>query len=449
MNRKLGYGAALSLVVGNIIGVGIFTTTGFMAQYIRSPLIVVLAWLVGALYALSGAIVYGILVKHYPLSGGDYQYLSRAIHPFTGYVFGWSCFFVTYSGSIAALSIGAAIYLGGLLECVNFKAALISIPFLSFELSLTKVTAIVLILIFSWINLQGIMISGRYQIILTATIFIFLLLFSFAGTISSVVNFDFLLVGGEIETSISGFFTALVAVLFSYMGWTSAVYVAEEINKAAKTIPHILLIGVLLVGFIYLWTNLVYLIAVPLENMIDVVNVAAIVSTKLWGNEGNIIISGFVFIAILSSLNSTILSGPRIYMAMGRDNYFYSITKKIHQKYYTPANALMLQAAWCIILVISGSFNQLLSFVVFIAIIFSILAGLVSFYKKPQRLWQTMAIIFYLAFCTMILINTLWQRPYESIIGMMIVGVAIPFYFIEQRRRRNLLKDDSFDQLTN
>ena len=188
MKKKLGYFAALSLVVGNIIGVGIFTTTGFMAQYIHSPLLILSAWLLGAFYAISGAIVYGILVRHYPLSGGDYQYLRKAAHPLAGYLFGWSCFFVTYSGSIAALSIGAAMYLGGLFGFYDFQSVLLAVPFIAIDITLTKLVAILLILIFTWINYRGILLSAKYQIILTASIFVFLLVFSGAGLFSAAAH---------------------------------------------------------------------------------------------------------------------------------------------------------------------------------------------------------------------------------------------------------------------
>jgi len=119
-----------ALVVGNIIGVGIFTTTGYMANYIQSPLWMILAWFIGSLYALSGAVVYSILSSHYPLSGGDYQYLKNSINPMTGYMFGWSAFFVTYSGSIAALSIAGAFYLNGIFSSTDFNTSIINFSFI-------------------------------------------------------------------------------------------------------------------------------------------------------------------------------------------------------------------------------------------------------------------------------------------------------------------------------
>lgn len=441
MTMKLGYWATLSLVVGNIIGVGIFTTTGYMIQYIDSAFWVLIAWLLGALYALSGAVVYGILANKYPLSGGDYQYLSKASHPIIGYVFGWSCFFVTYSGSIAALSIAATYYLNGLIVGFNMETVVFSIPLAQLDITLVKILAIMIILLFTWINYRGIIVSGRYQIFLTTTIVVFLISFSIAGMLSPSANIDYLFLYSENGLgSFSGFFVALIAVLFAYMGWTTAVYVAEEIENAGKTIPSSLMVGVLVIGFLYLWINLVYLITVPLLELKNVVNIGTLVATRLWGSQGNIIISGFIFIAILSSINSTILSGPRIYWAMARDSFFYGFTERLHPRFGTPYVAIILQAAWCIILVITGSFSQLLSFVVFIAIVFSILAGFIALkihlQKVVRKSWQTLVILFYLLFCCVILINTLWQRPLESISGVILVSLALPVYYSEYKRIR-------------
>ena len=438
--KKLGFFGALSLVVGNIIGVGIFTTTGYMANYIQSPVWMFLAWLIGALYALSGAVVYGILSAHYPLSGGDYQYLKKSVNPLTGYLFGWSAFFVTYSGSIAALSIAGAFYLNGIFTSFDFDTSIINFSFLGIQINLNiiKFIAILIIAAFTWINYRGIVISGKSQIILTAVIFILLIFFSLTGTFSSQADYSLLLQGSGTGQDISGFFLALIAVLFAYMGWTTAVYVAEEVEEAKSILPKVLITGVIVVGFIYMWINLVYLIAVPLAEMKGIVNIGSAVAVTLWGEHGQIIVSGLILVAVLSSLNSTILSGPRIYMAMGRDGFFSGRPARLHKKYDVPHIAILWQSAWSIILVLTGSFNELLSFVVFIAIIFSIAAALISikiYLRNNSFFTPTMAgLLFYLIFCILVMINTLWQKPMESLIGLVLVAIAIPFYVWEEKR---------------
>jgi len=442
--KKLGYIGTLSLVVGNIIGVGIFTTTGFMTQYLDSPLYIMAAWILGAIYALSGAKVYGILASEYPISGGDYQYLAKAFHPLAGYLFGWAAFFVTYSGSIAALGIAAAFYLNGIFNLSGFEYVytIFSIGGFDLTFSQSKIIAIVFIIIFSWISYRGILLSGTFQIVLTSTIFFLLVIFSITGTLSPAADYSLLLTETTKGFSLSGFLTSLIAVLFSYIGWTTAVYVAEEIKEAKYVLPSALRLGVILVGVIYLWINLVYLISLPIEGMKDVINIATPVFNVLWGTGGGIIVSAIILIAVFSSLNSTILSGARIYMAMGRDGYFFGLTRGLHKKFKSPHRAIVFQAFWSILLVLSGSFNQLLSFVIFVIVAFSLMASIISFqilYKKHQlTLTSLFGIFFYGLFCFTLMGNTLIEKPAESLIGIFLIMLALPFYYFDKKRNKEL-----------
>jgi APA family basic amino acid/polyamine antiporter len=245
-------------------------------------------------------------------------------------------------------------------------------------------------------------------------------------------------IGSELGFNLSGFLTSLIAVLFSYIGWTTAVYVAEEIKEAKKVLPAALRLGVILVGLIYLWINLVYLIAVPIPEMKNVINIATPVFDTLWGTGGGVVISAIILIAVFSSLNSTILSGARIYMAMGRDGYFLGLTKDIHKKHKSPHKAIFFQAFWSIILVLSGSFNQLLSFIIFVIVAFSLLASFISFKivirNKDFSLSSLSGIGFYGLFCLTIMANTLIEKPVESIIGIILISLALPFYYFDKKR---------------
>jgi APA family basic amino acid/polyamine antiporter len=437
--KKLGFIGTLSLVIGNIIGVGIFTTTGFMSDYLDSPFFIMLAWFIGAIYALSGAKVYGILSSEYPLSGGDYQYLSKSLHPLAGYLFGWAAFFVTYSGSIAALGIAAAYYLNGIFNFGGFDTVYTIISFGSFDFTVSnsKFLAIIFIILFSWISFRGIFLSGTFQIVLTAAIFLLLLMFSIMGTISPSANYSLLQMESDSGFSLSGFLTSLIAVLFSYIGWTTAVYVAEEIKEAKKVLPSALRLGVILVGLIYLWINMVYLVALPIPEMKGVINIATPVFDALWGTGGGVIISAIILVAVFSSLNSTILSGARIYMAMGRDGHFFGLTKDLHRKYKSPHISILFQAFWSIVLVLSGSFNQLLSFVIFVIVAFSLMASLIGLKiiikNKNFSIPNILGIGFYGLFCLTIMGNTLIEKPYESIIGIILISLALPFYYFDNR----------------
>ncbi|TFG97492.1 MAG: amino acid permease [Calditrichales bacterium] len=441
--QKMGYFGTLSLVVGNIIGVGIFTTTGYITGYIQSPVFIMLAWLIGALYALSGAKVYSVLVSEYPLTGGDYQYLGKSLHPLAGYLFGWSALFITYSGSIAALGIAAAYYLDGIVHIPGLETGFTVFSFDWFEMVITvpKLLAIGFILIFTWINYRGILLSEKYQIALTSAIFILLVIFSFAGSISTNVDYSRLFSFTDEDIAVSGFLVSLIAVLFSYIGWTTAVYVAEEIDQADKIIPRALKIGVLAVGIIYIWVNMVYLIALPVSEMGDVINIATRVSEKLWGGQGSFIISAIILVAVFSSLNSTILSGPRIYYAMGREGYLGGLTRKIHPRFGSPSQAIMIQAFWSILLVLSGSFNQLLSFIVFVILAFSMLSAMISvkilFRRNKLSIGNLVSTGFYTLFCFVMMVNTMVEKPAESLIGIGLILIAFPFYLLDKKLINN------------
>jgi APA family basic amino acid/polyamine antiporter len=295
--------------------------------------------------------------------------------------------------------------------------------------------------VFSWINYRGIYLSGLYQVILTSTIFLLLLGFSVTGLFSPAADFGNLCQPAPARFLLSGFLVALVAVIFSYSGWTTAIYVAEEIRQPNLLVPRALQLGVMLVGLIYLMINLTYLIAMPVSQMKDVINIASVVFERLWGYQGKFIVSFIILIAVLSSLNSTILSGPRIYMAMGREGYLAGFTASIHPRFNSPHKAIWLQMLWSIILVLSGSFNQLLNFVVFVIVGFSLMAGWMAWRvlnRRPKKqLIDLIAIVFYGLFCFVVMLNIFIEKPVESLIGLLLVLMAVPLYFVETKRKVN------------
>jgi APA family basic amino acid/polyamine antiporter len=430
MSGAPGLWAALALVIGNIVGVGIFTTSGYLASHLPDATFIMLAWILGGVYAYSGARVYGVLVAEYPLTGGDYQYLSRMMHPAAGYLFAWSAFFVTYTGSIAALAIGAAHYL--------FAAAGISDGLLLGLISRLEVAAILLIILFTLLNYRGIPMSARVQVILTALIVVLLLGFATSGMLNPRLEISALLDQRRSSAvTFSGFLNSLIAVFFTYMGWTTVVYVAGELRDSASMIPRALRIGVPVVIVLYVLTNMMYLLTVPMEEAANTVNIATAAAAQLWGSGGAVIVSGFIFIAILSSLNSAILSGPGINLAFGRDGFGAGFTARLHPRYNSAARALLLQAAWSVILVVSGSFNQLLSFVMSVVMLFSVLAGVLSLRILSQKGGTVHQIIWawvYTVLCGVILLNTLFNQMDEALIGIGITLLGVPFYLWEKYR---------------
>jgi APA family basic amino acid/polyamine antiporter len=437
--NRIGFKATISLVIGNIVGAGIFTTTGSVAKYLNSPLLIILLWILGGIYAISGAVVYGILVKKYPLSGGDFQYLKYELHPILGYMFGWSALTITYTGSIAALSIGAAYYFNSVFNLVILKEIVFDLSLIDWQIIINneKIIAFILVVIFSWINFRGIQISANYQTILTALIVLFIIIFSISGLVT-VKNNALLTIYYPFSFDLNNFLTAFIAVIFTFIGWTSAVYIAEEINEPKQLIPKALISGVLFVTLLYLLINLLYLFVFPVDKLKNIINVATVVSDHLWGNNVAIVVSFFIFIAVLSTLNSSILSGSRIYMAMSREGYLFGKFADNHVRYNTPYKAILIQAIWSIILIFSGSFNQLLTFVVFVIMIFSTLAGIISIKliirNRFKNKFVVLICLLYTIICFGVSINTLISQFRESIIGLILILISCLFYLIEKKQ---------------
>lgn len=437
--KKIGFWTALSLVVGNILGVGIFTTMGYLTKYIQNPYHVLLAWLTGAVYAISGARVYGLLAKKMPYRGGDYVYLKNHFHPYFAYLFGWSGLFITYTGSIAALGIGAAHYFNELVPFFHLAYEFFSFEMWGLTIGLDgfKLFGILIILLFTHLNYLGIRTGGGTQNVLTASIVSMMLIFIIFGYFGGA---DRLIpVAAESMTTKPGnFFTALVAVLFTFMGWTTIVYIANEIEDAERIIPKALVSGTLAVVVLYMAINYVFLSTFPAAELTNVINVASKVAGKLWGTEAKLLVAAMILVAILSSLNSTVLSGPRIYQAMAADGFLWPGLARMHKRYDTPHHALWSQGIWSVVLLFSGTFNQLLTIVVAAILLFSILSALVSLKILINERQQGIALwiynIIYLMLCSVILINILMNQFLESLIGFLILSISLPFYYYQAKR---------------
>lgn len=440
--KKIGFWTALALVVGNILGVGIFTTTGYLADKISDPNLILLAWLVGAVYALTGAQAYGILAASMPYSGGDYIYYKKHYHPYISYLFGWSGLFITYTGSIAALAIGGVYYLNDILPGVNLTYELFSAEIVGFSFAVSgiQVVAAILILIFSYINHRGLHTAGSAQILLTTLIVVFMLSYIIIGYFSGA---DHLLTSGQTIKSGSpdNFLGALAGVLFTYMGWTTVVYIAAEFKDPKKNIPRALITGVVFVAVLYIGMNFIFLSAVPVSSIANEINVASLSARKLWGTGITRIVAVMIFIAILSSLNSTILSGPHIYKVMAKDGYLWKKVASTHPGYGTPYVSIWIQAIWSVVLLLSGTFNQLLTIVVAAILMFSIFSGSVAlkilFISKERfkySIWKWSAVIIYLLLCLSILFQIMATQFIESLLGFLILMLSLPFYLINRRR---------------
>jgi APA family basic amino acid/polyamine antiporter len=444
LDRSLNRFDAIMLLVGNMIGIGIFTTTGYLANYVDFSSYFYLIWVLGAIYAFCGALVYAELATLFPVSGGDYHFLKTAYHPLLGFLFGWSTFTVTYTGSIATISVGFATYFLNLVPETERVWNLVSV--FGIEVSFLKLVAIFITIFLTWINAFGVKKGARFQNIFTLMgvgIILGFIILGFSSSEGNSINFTPFLpkLFNISELSILG--VALVSVIFTYSGWTTIVYIAGEVKNPNRNIPGAMWVSVLLVTIIYLLVNSVYLFSMPLSEMKGIVDIGYQSMQILFGKNIGLIFSILIMLLTLSTLNSTILSGARIYYAMANEGKFFRIAGNLHPKFNVPEKSLWLQCIWSIVLILSGTFNQLLTFTVFIMVLFSFLSGGSLWILRKNKIqnkstYQVKAfplvLVFYLIISAWVMITVLVNRPLESVIGLLVIGLGIPFYFYWNRK---------------
>lgn len=447
--RSLTRFDAVMLIVGNMIGIGIFTTTGYIAGYISSPAFLFLVWIIGAFYSYCGALTYAELSTRFPVSGGDYHFLKEAYHPLLGFLFGWSTFTVTYTGSVATIAVGFATYALNL-----FPPALqewkIALPIIPVFVDAIKLIAILMTVGLTWVNSLGVRYGARVQNVFSvagvAVILGFIVLGFSTGNGSSEHFAPFLPDNlGISDFSLIG--VALVSVVFTYSGWTTIVYIAGEIREPSRNIPAAMWISVTLVAAIYLLINIVYLYAMPLSGMKDVVDIGYRSMQALFNKDVGLLFAVIIMLLTLSSLNSTILSGARIYYAMAAEGRFFRPVRKLHPRRKVPAVSLWYQCLWSVILILSGTFNQLLTYTVSIMVLFSLLSGIALFILRRKQAGSSAVFLMrgypvipaiYLLFSAFIMVSILYHRPIESLIGILIVALGVPFFVFWERRKHEI-----------
>lgn len=439
LTRNLSGFDSITLIVGNMIGIGIFTTTGYIADYIHSPAFLFLVWILGGLYAFCGALTYAELSTRFPFAGGDYHYLKHAYHPVAGFMFGWSAFAVTYTGSIATIAVGFASYFLNLFP-ESVRVWKIFLPWVNIPVGSEKIVALFSVALITFVNSRGLRKGAVLQNWLTGlgvAILLGMVIGGFASGKGDGSHFSPFLPQSVDARSLSLLGVALVGVVFTYSGWTTIVYIAGEVKNPRRNLPFSLAFSVILVLVLYLLVNAVYLYALPLTKMIDVVDIGYRTLYQLLGKNAGLLFSVLIMLVVLSTLNSTILSGARIYFAMAKEGRFFQSAGKLHSRWRVPANSLWMQALWATVLILSGSFNQLLTYTVFIMVVFSVLSGVGIFVLRKKeglppeiyRAWgYPLAPLLYLIISLWIMLNTLYHRPVESLAGVAIVLLGIPFY---------------------
>lgn len=435
LERRVGLFSASNIIIANMIGAGIFATSGLLLKNIPNPKVMILLWLVGGILALCGALSYSLLGVRFPLAGGEYIYLSRLFHPLLGFLSGWVSFFVGFSAPISASAIGFVEYLS------RAFPKILDIEFFGSSIEeevLKKFYAIFVILIFTFIHVRGISFGAKVQNFLTVLKVTFIILFIIAGIISGKGNFSNF---SESEPfilnykSIKGIGLSLMWIMFAYSGWNASSYIGSEIKNPQRNIPISLLLGTSVVSLLYLLLNIIYVYAIPPQEMKGVISIGGLAMKNLFGSDFERIFSVLISFALFSSLSAFIILGPRVYYAMSKDGYFFRFASEIHPVYKVPYKAILLQALVSIIILISGTFEEILTYMSFSLGLFPIIAVIGVFkisnkernYKIPL---SPLPPLIYIIFSLLILFFGLLEKPVPSLIAILTVFTGIPFYFL-------------------
>ena len=439
LERKLGLFPATNIVVANMIGAGIFTTSGLLMAELHNPLLMVTLWGVGGIIALCGALSYGELGAAMPGAGGEYLFLSRLYSPIYGFLSGWVSFIVGFSAPIAASALGFSEYftravpgLGNWLQANGFMG-----------LEITKKTlAVAVILIFTFIHYRGIKYGARIQNALTILKILLIVVLLAGGFASGKGDFSNFHKGGSPGSGLAGWKTiglSLMWIMFSYSGWNASTYLGAEIKNPRKNLPGSLIYGTFIVMALYIGINILYVYGIEPKSMEGVISVGGLVMGNLFGKSAEILFSILIAFALFSSLSAFIIIGPRVYYSMAKDGLFFKMAGRIHKRFQVPSNSILLQALIAVLLVLSGTFEQVLTYMGFALGIFPVLS-VIGIWKLRKTQPDALRIkgfpipqIIYITAGIMILVLSFMESPLESSIAILTVVVGVPAYFLFKR----------------
>ncbi len=442
LRRELTFTSATAIVVANMIGTGIFTTTGFLAGDLGRPILVVGIWLVGAVVALCGALCYAELGVNFPRSGGDYVYLRQAWGPAWGFLSGWVSFFAGFSAPIAVAAMAFSEYLAYFFPSLAVASAPkgSSVHLQWLHAGNGQWLAIGIIAFFAAVNILGLRLAANLQNILTGLklgILGTFLALAFVIGKGSVGHFQELTARTSTHSVAAQFAVSLIFVMFAYSGWNAATYVAEEIKSPERTLPAALVTGTLLVGGIYLALNVAFIYALPLASLKGVVRVGSAAAGASFGAKGGGIFSAIMAIGLLSCVSAMVIVGPRVYYAMAQDGCFFRGAARLHPRRHTPVLAILAQTAATAIMIVTGTFEGLIIYIGFALILFAALAAAGMVHLRGRPGWKRSAsvsfayplvpAVFILASAWM-LCYTAALRPKESLLGLATIGAGALVY---------------------
>jgi basic amino acid/polyamine antiporter, APA family len=444
--RALGSWDATLLTIGAVIGTGIFITTGDIAKAIPHGGMILFVWVGAGLLTLAGALTYAELGVMFPRAGGIYVFLKEAYGALPAFLYGWACFLVIMSGGIAAIAVGFGEYLGGFLPFFSTRHALVTASLLgrTWMLSGGQVAAALAIAGLTAVNAIGLREGAHVQNALTVLKVGAIMAFVAVGLIVVPRATTHVLAPLPASGVAAGLLVGMIAALWSYDGWYGATFSAGELRAPERSLPRGLVLGTLVVIALYALLNVVYLRAMPVSDIAATPRIGESAATALFGAAGGRLVSCAVLVSTFGCLAATILYAARIYLAMARDGLFFRALGEVHPRSRTPARCLLAQGGWSILLTLTGTYDQLYTYAVFVVTLSHVAAGAAVFVlrrdrpdaPRPYRAWGYPVVpgLFILA-CLVLVGGTLVARPVEALWGLGLVALGLPAYAYWRGRR--------------
>lgn len=460
--RGLSLLDSVLLLLGGIIGSSIFLTAKDVAGPLPHPFYFILVWVLGGVVSLFACFAFAELGAMFPDSGGQYVYMREAYGDLVAFLYGWMIFTVSNGGTIAALGVAAAVYLGEIVPAISAQHVVWS----GFGLTInrTHIVALVSIAFTTWMNVTGLRRGAVLQNIATWLKFLAMAAFVILGLavgkgswshftqtgVAAGAHASGWLMGGSFSGLVSAFGVALIAVFWAYDGWVYITWVSGEVKDPQRNLPRAMMLGVVGVGIIYVAMNLVYLYALPMSKIAATETVAHAAAVRLFSPAAAVWLSAMIALSCFGANASCIMSGGRVYFAMARDGVFFQKMAEVHPRWRTPAFSLIGQGLWGALLVFTGRYDQLYTYVMFMMIV-SYLAGVGALFvlrrKRPDtpRPYRCTGYpwlpALYLVIGGLWAGNTLIERPKEALAGLIIVLIGIPGYIYWKRASRKLIAD--------
>ncbi|MBI2428088.1 MAG: amino acid permease [Ignavibacteriales bacterium] len=452
--RRLTLTNAIMVVIGSVIGSGIFLTPQNVAANVDIPGLMIGVWILTGLLTLAGALTNAEVASLIPEAGGQYVFFRVTFGQLTAFLYGWTTFIVYQTGSIAAIAVAFAKYFGYFVDLPNFGPALEGwqmpligefYPLKDIGITMVAILAVVTV---TTINYFGVQFGGMIQNVFTVLKVVAIgsiIVLAFTSGKGNTDNFFPLWGTPSSGALLAAFGVAMIATLWSYDGWNSLTYLAGEVIEPQKNIPRALIFGTLAVIVIYVTTNLAYLYILPIGQIAQSKLVAADVMNAIFYGWGGAIISAMVMISTFGTVNATSMTTARVFYAMAKDKMFFKSMGQVHPKFRTPAKSLVVQGTWASILCLTGTYDQIFTYVIFAGWIFYALGAAAVFIlrsKQPNAVrsykvpWYPVIPIVFIIVATWFVYNTIVEQTADSMVGLLLLVAGIPFYLYWQNQMK-------------